>query len=96
MRLSYICPACASTSINVLANRARQCRFCNHAWTDPAPTAYDREVLVEVLVYHTRDGIKGCRCGWVEPGRSWPEHVATIYEESVTVRTTAKPESGAS
>lgn len=49
-------------------------------------TPYDRAVLVDVLVYHTRAGIRGCKCGWAEPGRSWPEHVATIYEESVAAR----------
>jgi hypothetical protein len=47
---------------------------------------YDRVVLVDVLVYHYRDGIKGCGCGWAELGRSWPEHVATVYEESLTAR----------
>jgi hypothetical protein len=50
-----------------------------------ATRAYDREVLVNVLVYHTRNGIQGCRCGWAELGRSWPEHVADVYEESVRV-----------
>lgn len=46
-------------------------------------TPYDREVLVEVLVYHYRDGIRGCGCGWSKLGASWPEHVADVYEESV-------------
>lgn len=45
-----------------------------------------REVLVEVLVYHWRKGIGGCGCGWAKLGRSWPEHVATVYEESVAAR----------
>lgn len=44
---------------------------------------YDRAMLVHILVYHYRDSIKGCGCGWSELGRSWPEHVATVYEESV-------------
>lgn len=48
--------------------------------------AYDRQILVEVLVYHYRRGIEGCGCGWAELGRSWPEHVATVYEESVRAR----------
>jgi hypothetical protein len=53
----------------------------------PEPAApYDRDVLVEVLVYHYRADIKGCGCGWAELGRSWPEHVATVYEESVRAR----------
>lgn len=49
----------------------------------PAVVTYDREVLVNVLVYHWRSDIKGCGCGWAELGRSWPEHVATVYEASV-------------
>lgn len=47
---------------------------------------HDRKVLVEVLVYHYRADIKGCGCGWAELGRSWPEHVATVYEESLRAR----------
>jgi hypothetical protein len=47
---------------------------------------YDRDVLVSVLVYHYRHDIKGCGCGWSELGRSHPEHVATVYEESVRAR----------
>lgn len=49
--------------------------------------AFDREVLVEILVYHYRVAPgKGCGCGWDQLGGSWPEHVATVYEESVTAR----------
>lgn len=44
---------------------------------------YDRQVLLDVLVYHYRDGIKGCGCGWAELGKSWAEHVAGVYEASV-------------
>lgn len=44
---------------------------------------YDRAVLVDVLVYHYRDDIKGCGCGWSQLGASWPEHVADVYEQSV-------------
>ncbi len=47
-------------------------------------TPYDREVLVDVLVYHGRNGIKGCRCVWADLGRSHPEHVADVYEQRVT------------
>jgi hypothetical protein len=47
---------------------------------------HDRAVLVEVLVYHYRDGIQGCGCGWAELGKSWPEHVAMVYEESLAAR----------
>ena len=49
---------------------------------------YDRDVLCHVLVYHYRVAAgKGCGCGWGDTpetlGRSWPEHIATVYEESV-------------
>jgi hypothetical protein len=48
--------------------------------------SYDRTVLVNVLVYHYRASIKGCGCGWAELGRSWAEHVAEVYEQSVAAR----------
>jgi hypothetical protein len=44
---------------------------------------YDRAVLVEVIVYHGRTSIKGCHCGWAEPGKSHAEHVATVYEQTM-------------
>ena len=47
---------------------------------------YDRAVLVDVLVYHYRRDHRSCGCGWAELGRSHPEHVATVYEESVAAR----------
>lgn len=47
---------------------------------------YDREVLVNVLIYHTRNGIRGCRCGWAVPGASFPEHVANVYEEHILAK----------
>jgi hypothetical protein len=47
---------------------------------------YDREVLTTVLVYHQRKDIKSCCCGWSKLGASHPEHVADVYEESVTAR----------
>lgn len=46
-------------------------------------TESDRKVLVEVLIYHYRDDIKGCGCGWAELGKSWPEHVITVFEDSL-------------
>jgi len=36
----------------------------------------------DVLVYHQRQGIKGCSCGWAEPGRSFPEHQARLALEA--------------
>jgi 16S rRNA G1207 methylase RsmC len=49
-------------------------------------TTYDREVLVEVIIYHWRADIGGCGCGWGVLGASYAEHVADVYEESVTAR----------
>jgi hypothetical protein len=48
----------------------------------------ERAVLVEVLVYHYRrdDSGCGCGCGWADLGRSWPEHVVKVFEESVAAR----------
>jgi hypothetical protein len=40
------------------------------------------EAAGDVLVYHQRQGIKGCACGWAEPGRSFPEHQARIALEA--------------
>lgn len=47
-----------------------------------AAVPYRRDVLTTVLVYHWRESIKGCSCGWSELGRSWAEHVANVYEQS--------------
>lgn len=47
---------------------------------------YDRETLVEVLVYHYRKDNASCGCGWVELGKSHPEHVANVYEQSMATR----------
>lgn len=53
--------------------------------------AYDREVFVNILIYHYRTNNSGCGCGWGQGqiehlGKSWPEHIATVYEESVLAR----------
>jgi hypothetical protein len=35
----------------------------------------------DVLVYHQRNGIKGCTCGWAEVGKSFPKHqVAALFD----------------
>jgi hypothetical protein len=47
---------------------------------------YNREVLVEVLVYHAHTNSSGCFCGWAELGKSHPEHVADVYEQSMLAR----------
>lgn len=54
---------------------------------------YDRDVLVECLVYHqTLDGPPPftftCACGWRELGASHAEHVADVVESSLRVRST--------
>lgn len=46
--------------------------------------SYNREVLLETLIYHQRRDHKGCICGWSELGKSHPEHIIHIYEEAVT------------
>ena len=52
------------------------------SWTVP----YDREVLMEVVIYHHKVRIEGCLCGWSELGKSIGEHVADVYEHSVQAR----------
>lgn len=52
-------------------------------------TEYNRDILVNVLVYHYRktDSISsGCGCGWAELGKSHSEHVANMYEMAVTLK----------
>lgn len=44
---------------------------------------YDRDVLVQVLIYHQRISNLGCACGWGPLGASHAEHVADVYEETV-------------
>lgn len=47
---------------------------------------YNRELLVEILVYHYRTNSAGCGCGWAELGKSHPEHIANVYEDSIAMR----------
>lgn len=51
-------------------------------------TAYDRQVLIEILVYHWRTDNSGCGCGcgWGDLGRSHPAHVADVYEQEMLYR----------
>lgn len=49
-------------------------------------TLYDRELLVEILVYHFRKDIQRCGCGWQELGKSHPEHVMAVYEACIRVK----------
>lgn len=51
---------------------------------DPIP--YDREILVNVLIYHQRTNSSGCHCGWAKLGASYAEHVANVYEQSMTFK----------
>lgn len=57
------------------------------------PLAYDREVLVEILVYHWRTDSSGCGCGWAQLGRSHPAHIADVYEDAMTYRDLQDPTS---
>lgn len=51
-----------------------------------ADVPYDREVLTTVLIYHAPTATSGCHCGWAVLGASYPDHVADVYEQSVTAR----------
>lgn len=53
--------------------------------------SYDREVLVEVLVYHWRRDMASCGCGWSELGRSHAGHVADCYEFEMSHRESSAP-----
>lgn len=53
--------------------------------------SYDREVLVEVLVYHWRRDAASCGCGWSELGRSHAAHVADVFELAMAYRETSAP-----
>jgi hypothetical protein len=44
---------------------------------------YDRELLVEVLIYHQHLADSSCICGWAVLGASHPEHVADTYEAAL-------------
>ena len=43
----------------------------------------ERDVLVNVLIYHQRTNTSGCHCGWAVLGASYAEHVADVYEEAL-------------
>lgn len=50
-----------------------------------AAPRYDREVLVETVIYHGRSSIEGCHCGWSVLGHSHAEHVADVDERALAV-----------
>ena len=56
----------------------------NGAWVPFTP--YDREALIEVLVYHQPTSTSGCICGWAVLGASHPEHVVDQYERVMNGR----------
>jgi hypothetical protein len=47
---------------------------------------YDRQVLTTILIYHWRTKTSGCGCGWGDLGKSHADHIADVYEQSVTDR----------
>lgn len=51
---------------------------------------YDRQSWIDILVYHYRRADSGCGCGWADLGKSWPEHLVNVYEESIRIRTQEK------
>jgi len=50
------------------------------------PLRYDRQILINILVYHYRKNASDCGCGWAELGKLHSEHVADVYEDSVRLR----------
>lgn len=52
---------------------------------DAGVIRYDRARLVEVITFHWRrdSNEAACGCGWGELGRSHPEHVVDVYEQSM-------------
>lgn len=47
---------------------------------------WDRELMLDVLIYHQQTASSGCHCGWARLGYSYCEHVIEVYEESVLFR----------
>jgi hypothetical protein len=45
---------------------------------------YDRDLLLDVLIYHQRQNIGACHCGPLQPGSSYCEHVRDVYEKRIT------------
>jgi hypothetical protein len=43
----------------------------------------ERDILVQVLIYHWRTDTSGCGCGWARLGHSHAEHVVEVFEQSV-------------
>lgn len=51
-----------------------------------AEIGYDREVLREVVIYHYKSSIEGCRCGHAELGKCNSQHVADEYEKAYAAK----------
>ena len=43
-------------------------------------TKIERELMVEVLIFHQRKDAQYCMCGWGELGKSHSEHVIQVFE----------------
>jgi len=72
------------------STRGRSPIYCSHSCRQRVYEkrhAYDRQLLVEVLVCHQHRDIGPCCCGWHVLGESHAEHVADIYEASLLART---------
>lgn len=87
--LARRCPNCIGA---VILLTKTTCSDCGHELLEVeegspvALTSSQREVLVDILVYHYRKDIKGCACGWADLGKSWPGHIADIYEATLIAR----------
>lgn len=49
---------------------------------------HNREILVNVLIYHWRTNTSGCGCGWGVLGASHADHVVEVYEDALRLRQT--------
>lgn len=61
------------------------CKLHSSGCTRPVvvtPVAYNRAVLVDVVIHHHKTNITGCACGWSEVGRDHGQHVADEYEKA--------------
>jgi hypothetical protein len=44
---------------------------------------FNREMMMDVLVYHQRLDVGTCACGWSVIGASHAQHVVEVYELSI-------------
>lgn len=47
---------------------------------------FDRDLMIDILVYHWITKTSGCGCGWGVLGHSHAKHVVEVYEMSILGR----------